>query len=67
MAFSDIRRPRAGVLLLAVVVGHIVLISTQVTAPGGASILESVVFGFVAEGQRAAAGMAGAVAEAERK
>ena len=54
VSFPDIRRPRAGVLLLAVVVGHIVLISTQVTAPGGASILESVVFGFVAEGQRAA-------------
>ena len=61
MAFPDIRRPRAGVLLLAVVVGHIVLISTQVTAPGGASILESVVVGFVAEGQRAASGVAGAL------
>jgi rod shape-determining protein MreC len=61
VAFSDIRRPRAGVLLLAVVVGHIVLISTQVTVPGGASILESVVFGFVAEGQRAASGLAGAL------
>ena len=60
MAFSDIRRPRAGVLLLAVVVGHVILISTQVTAPGGASILESVVFGVFAEVQRfASAGTGG--------
>lgn len=66
MAFPDIRRPRAGVLLLAVVVGHVVLISTQVTTRAGAPILEAVVFGAFAEVQRAASAVAGVVSDGWR-
>jgi rod shape-determining protein MreC len=52
MALLD-ARPRAGYLFLAVVVGHIVLISAQVNAKTGVPILETVTFGAFAEVQRA--------------
>lgn len=52
MAILDLRL-RAGHLFLAVVVGHVVLISTQVTAKSGVPILETVTFGAFAEVQRA--------------
>lgn len=53
MAVLDIRL-RAGYLFLAVVVGHVVLISAQVNARTGVPILEAVAFGVFAEVQRAA-------------
>lgn len=52
MAILDLRL-RAGHLFLAVVVGHIVLISTQVTSKSGVPLLETVTFGAFAEVQRA--------------
>jgi rod shape-determining protein MreC len=53
MAVLDIRL-RAGYLFLAVVVGHVVLISAQVNSRTGVPILEAVTFGVFAEVQRAA-------------
>lgn len=47
------RRPRTGYLLLAVVVGHLVLISAQVQAGPRNSVLEQVAFGVFAEMQQA--------------
>ncbi len=52
MAVLDFRL-RAGYLFLAVVVGHVVLISAQVNARTGVPILETVTFGVFAEVQRA--------------
>ena len=52
MALLDVRL-RAGYLFLAVVVGHLVLISAQVNARTGVPILETVTFGAFAEVQRA--------------
>ena len=52
MAFLDIRQ-RAGYLLLAVTLGHIILISAQVNARTGVPLLETVTFGVFAEVQRA--------------
>jgi len=52
MVLFDLRL-RAGYLFLAVVVGHIVLISAQVNAKSGVPILETVTFGAFAEVQRA--------------
>jgi len=51
MALLDVRL-RAGYLFLAVVIGHIVLISAQVNARSGVPILETVTFGAFAELQR---------------
>ena len=51
-------RPRAGHLLLAAVVGHVLLISAQVNARSGVPILEAVVFGAFSEFQRAASAAA---------
>lgn len=53
MAVVDIRR-RTGYLFLAVIVGHVVLISTQVTTKRGVPMLEDVVFGVFSQVQRAA-------------
>jgi rod shape-determining protein MreC len=53
MAVLDIRQ-RTGWLFMAVIVGHIVLISAQVNTQRGVPVLESVVFGTFAEVQRAA-------------
>lgn len=52
MAFVDIRQ-RTGYLFLAVIVGHVILISTQVTTKRGVPMLEAVVFGVFSEVQRA--------------
>src|SRR3954468_10783143 len=52
MALLDVRL-RAGYLFLAVVIGHLVLISAQVNARTGVPILETVTFGAFAEVQRA--------------
>src|SRR5262245_66045595 len=53
MALLDIRQ-RAGYLFLAVIVGHVILISAQVNSRSGVSVLETVTFGFFAEVQRGA-------------
>jgi rod shape-determining protein MreC len=59
MALPDIRQ-RAGLLFLAVAVGHIVLISAQVNSRSGIPLLQAVVFGAFSQVQRAAAGLLGA-------
>lgn len=51
MALLDARQ-RVGYLLLAVALGHIILISAQVNARSGVPVLEAVVFGTFAEVQR---------------
>jgi hypothetical protein len=48
MAVIDIRR-RTGYFFLAVVVGHVILISTQVTTKRGVPMLEQAVFGVFSE------------------
>jgi rod shape-determining protein MreC len=53
VAVLDIRQ-RTGYLFIAVVIGHILLISTQVNTNRGIPILEAVTFGVFAEVQRAA-------------
>jgi len=53
VAVLDIRQ-RAGYLLLVVVLGHIILISTQVQSKSGVPVLEAVTFGLFAEVQRGA-------------
>lgn len=57
----DFRR-RTGALLLAVVIGHVVVISLQVNAPSGVSVFEGVTFGLFAEVQRGVARGVGGVA-----
>ena len=52
MALVDIRQ-RTGYLFLAVIVGHVILISTQVTTKRGVPMLEAVVFGVFSQVQRA--------------
>ena len=51
MAVLDLRQ-RAGYLFLAVIVGHILLISAQVSSRSGVPVLEAVTFGIFAEVQR---------------
>jgi rod shape-determining protein MreC len=51
MALLDIRN-RSGYLFLAVMLGHILLISVQVSSKSGVPILEAVSFGIFAELQR---------------
>ena len=46
------RRQRTGYLVLAVVLGHVILISAQVNAQPGGTVLEAVTFGVFAEVQR---------------
>jgi rod shape-determining protein MreC len=55
MALLDIRQ-RSGYLFLAVIVGHIVLISAQVTSRTGVPVLEAVTFGIFSEVQRTLSG-----------
>ena len=52
MALLDVRQ-RAGYLFLAVLVGHVILISAQVNSRSGVSVLETVTFGFFAQVQHA--------------
>jgi rod shape-determining protein MreC len=56
MAVIDIRR-RTGYFFLAVVVGHVILISAQVTTKRGVPMLEEAVFGVFSEVQRVANGV----------
>jgi len=51
MAVLDLRQ-RSGYLFLAIVVGHILLISAQVNSRTGVPVLEAVTFGIFAEVQR---------------
>jgi rod shape-determining protein MreC len=51
MALSDVRQ-RSGYLFLAVMLGHVILISAQVNSRSGVPVLESVTFGLFAEVQR---------------
>ena len=51
MAVLDIRQ-RSGYLFLAVIFGHILLISAQVNSRTGVPVLEAVTFGIFAEVQR---------------
>lgn len=51
MSILDIRR-RSGYLFLAVMLGHVILISTQVNSKSGVPVLEAVTFGIFAEAQR---------------
>jgi len=60
MAVVDIRR-RTGYLFLAVIVGHVILISTQVTTRRGVPMLEEAVFGVFSEVQRVANSVASGV------
>jgi rod shape-determining protein MreC len=55
MALTDIRQ-RSGYLFLAVVVGHVLLISAQVNSKTGVPMLETVTFGIFSELQRALSG-----------
>ncbi len=54
MALPDVRQ-RAGLLLAAVTLGHIILISAQVNSRAGVPVLEQVTLGLFSEVQRAAA------------
>jgi rod shape-determining protein MreC len=50
-------RPRIGLLFLAVIIGHVILISAQVQSRTGVPVLEAVTFGVFAEVQRGTAGL----------
>ncbi len=52
MSLLDFRQ-RSGYLFLAIIVGHVILISAQVNSRTGVPVLESVTFGAFAEAQRA--------------
>jgi rod shape-determining protein MreC len=59
MAVLDIRR-RSGYLFLAVMIGHVILISAQVNSRSGVPLLEAATFGVFAEAQRGlSSGVAG--------
>jgi rod shape-determining protein MreC len=51
VAILDVRQ-RSGYLFLAVLLGHVILISAQVNSRSGVPVLESVTFGMFAEVQR---------------
>jgi rod shape-determining protein MreC len=51
VAILDVRQ-RSGYLFLAVLLGHVILISAQVNSRSGVPVLESVTFGLFAEVQR---------------
>jgi rod shape-determining protein MreC len=63
MALLDIRQ-RTGWLFLAVIVGHIILISAQVNSQRGVPLLETVTFDLFAEVQRVTTGGVSAVRDA---
>jgi rod shape-determining protein MreC len=56
----DLKR-RTGLMVLAVVLGHLTLISAQVATKAGPTVLEALVFGAFAEVQRAASWVVGGV------
>ena len=55
VALLDIRQ-RSGYLFLAVMLGHILLISAQVNSKSGVPVLETVTFGVFSEVQRGLSG-----------
>ncbi len=63
MPATDFRQ-RTAVLFIAVVLGHIILISAQVNSSAGVPLLEVITFGAFAEVQRGAAGLTGGVRDA---
>lgn len=63
MALLDIRQ-RTGWLFMAVVVGHILLITTQVSTRRGVPFVEALTFGAFAEVQRATTGGIGSARDA---
>src|SRR5438105_1015392 len=63
MAATDIRQ-RTAVLFIAVMLGHVILISAQVNSRAGVPMLEVVTFGAFAEVQRAASAVTGGVRNA---
>ena len=60
MAILDIRQ-RAGYLFLAVILGHVLLISAQVSSRTGVPVLEQVTFGIFSEVQRGVSSAIGGV------
>ena len=60
MAVTDLRQ-RTAVLFMAVVLGHIILISAQVNSRAGVPLLEVATFGAFAEVQRGAAGITSSI------
>src|SRR5687767_1481406 len=60
MPVTDFRQPTA-VLFIAVVLGHVLLISAQVNSSAGVPLLEVATFGAFSEVQRAAANVTGGV------
>ena len=60
MALLDIRQ-RTGYLFLAIIVGHIILISAQVNTRRGVPMLEAVTFGLFAEVQRGSSSLIGKI------
>jgi rod shape-determining protein MreC len=60
MALVDIRQ-RTGSLFLAVMIGHVLLISAQVSSRSGVPVLEAVTFGLFAEVQRASSSVVNGV------
>ena len=63
MPVTDFRQ-RTAVLFIAVMLGHIILISAQVNSRAGVPLLEVVTFGAFSEVQRGAAGLTGGVRDA---
>jgi rod shape-determining protein MreC len=63
MPATDFRQ-RTAVLFIAVVLGHIILISAQVNSSTGVPLLEVITFGAFAEVQRGAAGLTGGIRDA---
>jgi rod shape-determining protein MreC len=63
MALIDIRQRTAG-LFVAVLLGHILLISAQVNSRRGVTVLEVVTFGIFSEIQRGASGITGGIRNA---
>jgi rod shape-determining protein MreC len=64
MALLELKRRGSTFLFVVVVVGHIVLISAQVTSKSGVPLLQAVVFGLVAQVQRVGAAISDGVASA---
>jgi rod shape-determining protein MreC len=60
VALLDFRQ-RAGYLFLALLLGHVLLISTQVSSRPGASVLEAATFGVFAEVQRSVSAVVSSV------
>jgi rod shape-determining protein MreC len=63
MPVTDFRQ-RTAILFIAVVLGHIILISAQVNSSAGVPLLEVVTFGAFAEVQRGAASITGSIRDA---